>query len=177
MRPVFTILLVLCSTACLDTHQGLRPREASVKGAVKESDIDFPRGWSRVATGTKAKADHVGYLLTDTKPKAGGTIVLYWVYDKEFNCRGYFSENGSAYVIKPGTQGRDSESIGAYELSSCVAKILSVPEPITYFEMPPPEGTGTPFRDTLAPLPDGKGEGKPEDKDEEDDGADDDSDD
>lgn len=145
------ILALALSGGCLDTHQGLKSRETEAKVAkpIKDEEIAFPKIWRRIGTGFKPKVALTGYLRIDRERKSLDEVEkTFWVFDKEFNKRGFYFETGLTF--RKNKKG-EYERVGIFDLDTCVAKILRLPGPVNYYAMNPPEGSSTPFFDELNP--------------------------
>lgn len=145
------LLGLLTTGGCLDTHQGLKSREttANVAKPIKDEEVTFPKIWRRVGIGFKPKVSLAGFVRVDRARKKGDEVEkTFWVFDKEFNKRGFYFETGLTY--RKNTKG-EYDRVGIFDLDTCVTKILRLPGPVNYYAMNPPEGSSTPFFDELNP--------------------------
>lgn len=143
-----TLIAVSLSSGCLNTQQGLRSRKGD-KRIVEPFDYDKalnPPSWRRVAVGFKPKVEHVGYVRTITEGKGEELTKIRWVYTLEFDKRGFFTDSGRTYRKQ---RNGDYKHIGTFDANTCVSRLLGRDGPISYYSMPPPEGSNRPYYDEL----------------------------
>jgi hypothetical protein len=163
------VALSFSTTACLDTHSGLKKpdEEGKVARPIKEESVEFPKQWRRVGVGFKPKVKLAGFIRTDRERREDQVEKTYWVFDREFNKRGFFFDSGLAFRRD---RVGEYKRVGVFDPDNCVAKILRLNGPINYYAMNPPEGSTTPFFDELNPKAkklEGKKEGKGDAEDDE----------
>lgn len=149
LAPALAVLSCLLLGGCLDTRQGLRPPPGQNTVSARQSkadEVEFFARWRRVALGFKPKDTFVGYLRSENTRRIDKVRTTHVVYNLRFERMGFFTDMGVTFRLN---KAGDYERLGIFELPESVTQILGGEGPVNFYEMPPPEGSGLPFRDEL----------------------------